>query len=67
MKEKIFSFKFTGDHADQLAEHFMGYFWDGGLDQTIESQFLTKFELTLEDVDFKDKGYTAVINTKKAK
>lgn len=67
MKEKIFSFKFTGDRADELSENFMGYFWDGGLDQTIEGQFLEKFGLTLDDVDFKDEGYTAVIDTNKAK
>lgn len=67
MSEKIFSFKFTGDNAEELAKHFLGYFWDGGLDQTIESNFLSEFGLDLEDVSFEDKGYTARIDTSKVK
>ncbi|MGL4954845.1 MAG: hypothetical protein ACRCZO_17905 [Cetobacterium sp.] len=67
MSEKIFSFKFTGDNAEELAERFLAYFWDGGLDQTIESDFLSKFGLDLEDVSFEDEGYTAGIDTSKAK
>ena len=33
MKERTFTFKFRGERADELAERFMAYFWDGGLDR----------------------------------
>ena len=67
MKERTFTFKFTGNHADELAERFMAYFWDGGLDQTIEQEYLEDFGLSLDDVEFEKEGYIAAIDTNKAK
>ena len=67
MKERTFTFKFTGDRADELAERFMAYFWDGGLDQIIEQGYLEDFGLNLDDVEFKEEGYVVAIDTNKAK
>lgn len=67
MKERTFTFKFRGNRADELAEHFMAYFWDGGLDQVIEQGYLEDFGLSLDDVEFEEEGYTASIDTNKAK
>ena len=54
MKERTFTFKFRGERADELAERFMAYFWDGGLDQTIEQGYLEEYGLDLDDVEFED-------------
>ena len=67
MKERTFTFKFIGNRADELAERFMAYFWDGGLDQTIEQEYLEDFGLSLDDVEFEKEGYVAAIDTNKAK
>ncbi|AVQ31182.1 MULTISPECIES: hypothetical protein [Fusobacterium] len=67
MKERTFTFKFRGERADELAERFMAYFWDGGLDQTIEQGYLEEYGLDLDDVEFEEDGYVVSIDTSKAK
>ncbi len=59
-----FTITFTGNRAEELAERFSAYFWDGGLDQTIEQNFLEEFDLTLDDVEIDNDG-GAIINTGK--
>lgn len=49
---KTFTFTFLGKHADEVCERFGAYFWDGGLDQTIEQNFLEDMGLDLDDVEF---------------
>lgn len=48
-----------------LAERFSAHFWDGGLDQFLEQNFLEEYDLNLDNVDFKECG--AIIDTDKAK
>lgn len=67
MKEKTFTFKFKGEHAEELAERFKAYFWDGGLDEIIEQNYLEEFGLNLDDVEFEEDGYVASIETDKIK
>ena len=45
----------------------MAYFWDGGLDQTIEQGYLEEYGLDLDDVEFEEDGYVVSIDTSKAK
>jgi hypothetical protein len=56
-----FTITFTGNKAAEAAERFFAYFWDGGLDQTIEQSFLEDFGLSLDDVDKSEDG--AIIRT----
>lgn len=67
MREKTFTFKFKGNRADEFAEEFMVYFWDGGLDQIIEQGYLKGFGFSLDDIEFEEAGYTAAIDTNKVK
>lgn len=60
-----FTFTFKGKNAEELAERFSAYFWDGGLDQTIEQDFLENYGLSLDDVEFEKNG--AIIDTDNAK
>lgn len=57
-----FTFTFTGDRAEEIASAFSAYFWDGGLDQTIEQDFLGGFGLSLDDVESDDNG-GAIVRT----
>lgn len=59
---KKFTFTFTGERAEEVANAFSAYFWDGGLDQTIEQDFLEGFSLSLDDVDFDENG-GAIVRT----
>lgn len=63
--EKQFTFTFKGKNAEYLAERFSAYFWDGGLDQFLEQNFLEEFHLSLDNVEFKEGG--AIIDTDNAK
>ncbi len=62
---KDFTFRFTGKNAEKLAEAFSAYFWDGGLDQTIEQNFLGGYGLSLDDVSYGENG-DAIIDTDNA-
>ena len=53
---ETFTFTFTGKHARELAERFSAYFWDGGLDQTVEQGFLEDVGLSLDDVEEDPRG-----------
>lgn len=59
---KKFTFTFTGERAEEVAERFSAYFWDGGLDQYIEQEFLADFGLGLDDVEMDDNG-GAIVKT----
>ena len=48
-EKKTFTFVFTGKHADEVASRFSGYFWDGGLDQYLEQEFLEQFGLDCDN------------------
>ncbi|MDR2166489.1 MAG: hypothetical protein LBE35_01385 [Clostridiales bacterium] len=61
MKEATFTFRFRGERAEEVAEAFFAHYYDGGLDQSIEQNFLENFGLTLDDTEF-DKAGT-IINT----
>lgn len=61
---KTFTFTFEGKNAEEMAERFMTYFWDGGLDQSIEQDFLDNYNLSLDDVS--GANYNPVINTDNA-
>lgn len=61
-----FTFTFTGANAKFMMERFSAYFWDGGLDQTIEQSFLEDYGLNLDNVEFDENG-GAIINTDAAK
>lgn len=63
--EKQFTFIFKGKNAECLAEKFSAYFWDGGLDQFLEQNFLNEYDLNLDNVEFKEHG--AIIDTDNAK
>ncbi len=65
--EKTFTFKFTSKNAEWIAERFMAYYWDGGLDQTISENFLESYGLDYDDTEFADEGYTVVVKTDHAK
>lgn len=56
MSEKKFTITFTGSRAQELYDHFVGYFWDGGLDQTIEEMFLENYGLDCEDMAMTEDG-----------
>lgn len=64
MDENIatFTIKFTGSRAKEIADLFAGYFWDGGLDQTIDEMFLQNHGLKIEDMTM-DGLYTCILNT----
>ena len=61
--ENVFKVTFTGKRAEELNEAFSAYFWDGGLDQYIESEFLEQFNLDLDDVHFGHNANSVVIDT----
>jgi hypothetical protein len=61
---KTFTIKFDGSKAEEMAERFAAYFWDGGLDQYLESEFLEQFGLDCDDMEFISK-YEVKINTDK--
>lgn len=63
--EKQFTFTFKGENAEYLAERFSAYFWDGGLDQYLEQNFLEEYDLSLDNVEYKKDG--AIIDTDNAK
>ncbi len=63
---KTFTFTFKGKNAQEIAERFAAYFWDGGLDQYIEQEFLEQFELDLDNVQM-DGLYHAIIDSNNAK
>lgn len=63
--EKQFKFTFKGKNAEELAERFSAYFWDGGLDQYIEQNFLEQYGVDLDNVEFEK--YDAIIDTDNAK
>ncbi len=63
--EKQFVFIFKGKNAEELRERFSAYFWDGGLDEHIEQNFLEQYGLDLDDVEFVK--YGAMIDTDNAK
>ena len=60
---KTFTFTFTGNSAEYMAERFSAYYWDGGLDETIEQDFLNEFGLSLDDTEFDENG--VIIKTSK--
>lgn len=51
-----FTFTFTGKNAEELAERFKAYYWDGGLDQYLEQEFLEEYGLDLDDTSMTDEG-----------
>lgn len=61
--ENVFKVTFTGKRAEELNEAFSAYFWDGGLDQYIESEFLDQFGLDLDDVHFGENTNSVVVDT----
>lgn len=63
--KKTFTFTFTGKNAENLAERFSAYYWDGGLDQYLEQEFLEEYDLSLDDTSMSEEG--VVINTENAK
>ncbi len=63
--EKQFTFIFKGKNAEYLVERFSAYFWDGGLDQYIEQNFLEEYGLDLDNVESAESG--AIIDTDNAK
>ncbi len=63
--DKQFTFTFKGKNAEELAERFSAFFWDGGLDQYIEQNFLEDYDLSLDNVEFEK--YGAIIDTDNAK
>ncbi len=63
--DKQFTFTFKGKNAEELAERFSAFFWDGGLDEHIEQNFLEGYDLSLDNVEFKKCG--AIIDTDNAK
>lgn len=54
MKEKEVQFilSFTGNRADELTDAFSGVFWDGGIDQHLEQDFLEHYGLGCDDCEF---------------
>lgn len=63
MMGEDFTFTFTGKKAQEIAESFAAYFWDGGLDQTIEQEFLKEHNLDLDDVKQGENQNQCIINT----
>lgn len=61
--KNVFKITFTGKRAEKLNEAFSAYFWDGGLDQYIESEFLDQFGLDLDDVHFGENANSVVVDT----
>jgi hypothetical protein len=61
---KTFTIKFDGNRAEEIAERFAAYFWDGGLDQYLEGDFFNQFGLDCDDMEFVSK-YEVKINTDK--
>ncbi len=61
--KNVFNIAFTGKRAEEINEAFSAYFWDGGLDQYIESEFLEQFNLDLDDVHFGDDANSVVVDT----
>ena len=57
-----FTFSFTGRRAQEIAERFSAFFWDGGLDQTIEQEFLEEYGLDCDDMT-SDAPNECIINT----
>lgn len=57
-----FTISFTGKRAQEIAERFSAFFWDGGLDQTIEQEFLEEYGLDCEDMTA-DAPDHCIINT----
>lgn len=62
MDHTTFTFTFSGKRAQEIAERFAAYFWDGGLDQTIEQDFLEEFGLSCDDMKAEAPNH-CVINT----
>jgi hypothetical protein len=61
---KSFTIKFDGRNEEEVAERFAAYFWDGGLDQYLESEFLAQFDLNCDDMEMVS-NYEVKINTDK--
>jgi hypothetical protein len=59
---KSFTIKFDGRNEEEVAERFAAYFWDGGLDQYLESEFLEQFHLSCDDMEMVSM-YEVKINT----
>ncbi len=62
--DKQFTFTFKGKNAEELAERFSAFFWDGGLDEHIEQNFLECYDLSLDNVESEKCG--AIIDTDNA-
>lgn len=53
MNQEIrFTFSFTGSHANEIMEAFAAHFWDGGLDQHLEQDFLEPHGFDCDDFEF---------------
>ncbi|MBS0958843.1 hypothetical protein JK162_10235 [Leuconostoc pseudomesenteroides] len=61
--KNVFKIAFKGKRAEEVNEAFSAYFWDGGLDQHIESDFLERFDLDLDDVHFDENANSVVVDT----
>ena len=57
-----FTFIFSGKRAQEIAERFSAYLWEGGLDQIIEQDFLEEFGLSCDDMK-SDTPNNCIINT----
>lgn len=56
MEEKKFTITFTGSRAQELHDGFFGYFWDGGLEDTLEQMFLENYGLDSSAMKMVDGG-----------
>lgn len=62
-RDNVFSITFTGKKSQEVCQSFADYFWDGGLDQHLKSEFLAQFGLDLEDVHFGENVRSVLIDT----
>lgn len=62
---KKFTFTFVGKNAQEVQERFSAHYWDGGLDQYLEQDFLEGIGLDSDDTEFDDEG-GVIIHTDKA-
>lgn len=59
-EKKTFTFVFTGKNAEMIADRFAVYFWDGGLDQYLEQEFLEEFGLDCDNFKWIEKNKVEV-------
>lgn len=64
-KKATFTFAFTGKNAATISERFAATFWDGGIDQHLECDFLEQYNLDCDDLLW-GSYYHCIVNTNRA-